>query len=300
MVVSQDQRTAFDIFAKRKTREAAVARIERLSTVFEQREGRRWHSVGNAWTRLHYGADFDLAIPLANQTALSLVFVQSSDHNTGGPPPALGGGATDQHLIYEGLSRVAADAVLAGAGTMYSEAFFSVWHPEVVAVRRAFGLPRHPAQIVVSKQGRLDFNTLLFNVPDVPVFLIAGNECVSRHLSSLRARPWIRRIPLVADNLGPAIDHLRVAEGIRRISAIGGRFTASRLVDAGLAQDLYLTTTSRVGGEPGTPWYSGATPPGLAVITKKQWVDDGRPIVFEHISITSHQPSSSAYQPLDG
>jgi hypothetical protein len=39
--------------------------------------------------------------------------------------------ATDKHLIYEGLSRAAADAVLAGAATVRAgDIVFSVWHPE--------------------------------------------------------------------------------------------------------------------------------------------------------------------------
>jgi riboflavin biosynthesis pyrimidine reductase len=277
---------AFEHFANRKTREAAIAHIEPLSTVFDRTEGRRWRSIGNAWTRWHYGGDFNLVEPAESQTAISLVFVQSSNHNTGGVPAALGGGATDQHLIYEGLSRVSADAVLAGAGTIYPQAFFSVWHPELVALRRALGLPRHPAQLVVSQRGRLDFDALLFNVPAVPVFLIAGDECLSHQASSLRARPWIRHISLLAGDLRPVVERLRVNEGIGRISAVGGRFTASRLVDAGLVQELYLTTTSREGGEPGTPWYTGANPPGLEVMTKKQWRDHGSTVVFEHSLIT--------------
>ena len=138
----------------------------------------------------HYGGEFGLAVPDEGQTALSLVFVQSKDGNTGGTDPStLGGGATDKHLIYEGLSRVAADAVLAGAGSVHADAFFSVWHPELVTLRASLGLRRHPAQIVVSKRGGLDFGALLFNVPDVPVFLIGGDECVARHASaSARAR----------------------------------------------------------------------------------------------------------------
>ena len=128
-----------------------------------------------------------MCVQADEQTAMSLVFIQTKDGNTGGPNPgAFGGGATDQHLIYEGLSRVAADAVLAGAGSVHRNAFFSVWHPELVALRASLDLPRHPAQIVVSKRGRLDFDALLFNVPDVRVFLIAGDECIARHES---ARP---------------------------------------------------------------------------------------------------------------
>ncbi|HKE87935.1 MAG TPA: dihydrofolate reductase family protein [Vicinamibacterales bacterium] len=280
----------FEDFAVAKTREVARARIEQLSTVFETDKASRSRAIGNAWTRKHYGGDFTLVEPPANQTALSLVFVQSKNRNTGGGDPALlGGGATDKHLIYEGLTRVAADAVLAGAGTLYADAFFSVWHPELVSLRRDLGLPRHPAQIVVSKRGRLDFNVLLFNVPDVTVFLIAGDESMPRNMTELAMRPWIRQIPLTTEDLRPVLDRLRIQHGIGRISAVGGRFTASRLVDAGLAQDLYLTTTSREGGEPGTPWYSGDTRPSMDVITKKQWTDDGSVLVFEHFMIADRR-----------
>lgn len=282
--VTGRQRSAFGEFAARKTLEAATAGIERLSTIVDGRR-MRGLSIGNAWTRMHYGGDFHL--PAEDEgTALSLVFVQSNDGNTGGGDPGvLGGGDTDKHLIYEGLSRVAADAVLAGAGTVYPDAFFSVWHPELVALRHALGLPRHPAQIVISKQGQLDVDALLFNIPDVPVFLIGGDACWKCHRSWLDAHPWVRYVPLVEGDVRQALTRLR-GNGIRRISAIGGRFTASRLVDAGLAQDLYLTTTADDGGEAGTPWYSGATPPRIDVVEKKQWIDHGKPITLEHILIS--------------
>ena len=97
--------------------------------------------------------------------------------------------------------RVAADAVLAGAGSVHRDAFFSVWHPELVALRGSLGLPRHPAQIVVSKRGRFDFAARLFNVPDVRVFLIAGDECIARHETAIHARPWVRVIRVDGDDL---------------------------------------------------------------------------------------------------
>jgi len=280
--------SAFDEFAAKKTREALAARLESLSPVFDRPGTAPRVAVGNAWTRQHYGGDFDLVAPPAGETALSLVFVQSSDGNTGAEDPStLGGGPTDKHLIYEGLSRVAADGVLAGATTVRGNTFFSVWHPELVALRGILGLPRHPAQMVISKRGRLDFDALLFNVPDVPVFLIARDEGLAERTAWLRARPWIQHIPLIDDNLAAALDRLRADHGIQRISAVGGRNTASRLVDAGVVQDLYLTTAARPGGEAGTPWYLGATAPALDVITRKQWMDAGSPVVFEHLLIAS-------------
>jgi riboflavin biosynthesis pyrimidine reductase len=283
----------FEDFAGRKTRAAATARIERLATVFDVRDAARTRGVGNAWSETHYGGEFGLVVPAEARTALSLVFIQSKDGNTGGlDPEAFGGGATDKHLIYEGLSRVAADAVLAGAGSIHADAFFSVWHPELVALRASLCRGRHPAQIVVSKRGLLDLDALLFNVSIVRVFLIAGNECLERHAPALRARPWIRVVPLSGDDLRSALDHLRIEEGIQRISAVGGRFTATRLVDAGLAQDSYLTTTVHAGGEAGTPWYSGASPPRLIVLTKKQWMDGASRVLFEHLLLTNERRRS--------
>jgi riboflavin biosynthesis pyrimidine reductase len=286
--------TAFQRIVEDKTREASIASIECLSTAFDRREDAGLQGIGSPWSRLHYGGEFGLVRASRSRTAVSLVFVQTKNGNTGGPnPSAFGGGATDQHLIYEGLSRVAADAVLAGAGSVHRTAFFSVWHPELIALRASLGLRRHPAQIVVSKRGRVDVDALLFNVPAVPVFLIAGDECIARHAPAIRTRPWVRLISMTGADLGPAFEALRVEEGIQRISAIGGRVTATQLVDAGLIQDIYLTTTSLEGGEPGTPWYSGTNSPQLAAITSKEWHENGSRVVFEHFLITGHRESSS-------
>jgi len=277
---------SFDDIAAARTRDAAAARIESLSNVCARDSTDDVSGIGNAWTRDHYGGDFEITMPPEGDTAVSLVFVQSRDGNTVAADPAsLGGGATDKHLIYEGLSRVAADAVLAGAGSVYRAAFFSVWHPELVALRQALGLPRHPAQVVISKHGHLDFDALLFNVPGVPAFIVTGEDVIADRVEWLRARPWIHAIRLVGDDLRSAVGQLRLTFGIGRISAIGGRFTASRLADAGLVQDLYLTTTSHQGGEPGTPWYSGANPPRLELVTRKEWRDRGSAVAFEHFRV---------------
>jgi riboflavin biosynthesis pyrimidine reductase len=274
-------------FARHKTREALSARIERLSTVFDDC-GRSPHTraIGNAWSAMHYGGGFCLVDQPPEGPALSLVFVQSKDGNTGGADPGtLGGGATDEHLIYEGLSRVAADAVLAGAGSLHPKAFFSVWHPQLVALRAALGLPRHPAQIVISQRGTIDLTTLLFNVPEVPVILLAGDECISRHGAALRLRPWIQLIRLDDDDLRSTLHQLRRKHNLRRISAIGGRSTATHLVDLKLAQDIYLTTTARNCGHPGTPWYSGTPWPQLTPLSEKEWSDGGLRVVFQHMLI---------------
>ena len=79
---------AFQRFSAYKTREAAIASIERLSTAFDRRDELGLPGIGNAWSRLHYGSEFSLVRPSQSQTAVSLVFIQTKDGNTGGPNPS--------------------------------------------------------------------------------------------------------------------------------------------------------------------------------------------------------------------
>ena len=287
-------------FVDEKTREAERSTIPTLRTLSDCSAGRAVRKLGTAWSRERYDGDFYLFDPPDGLPALSLVFVQSLDGNTvTGHPEQLGGGPADTHLIYEGLSRVAADGVLAGAASAAgANAFFSVWHPEMVALRRDLGLPRHPAQIVMTNNGRVNLDALLFNVPEVPVFLIAGPACRSSVEKAVANRPWITIVPIVAHSTRDTFAHLRRDHALSRISVIGGRTTASALVDAGLVQDLHLTTAPRTGGKPHTPWYAGQRPPLLDVVVKKE--ESGpKPVIFEHLAIGAPRTSTPAgsYQP---
>jgi riboflavin biosynthesis pyrimidine reductase len=125
---------------------------------------------------------------------ISVVFVQSVGGNTeADDPSALGGGETDKHVIYEGLSRVSADAVMAGARNVrHGTVMFSVWHPELVELRRTFGKQRHPVQIVVTSSGELPIEDgLLFNAADVRVVILTANRAATTLAGRVRTRPWI-------------------------------------------------------------------------------------------------------------
>jgi len=73
--------------------------------------------------------------------------------------------------------------------------------------------------------------------------------------------------------------------GIARISCIGGRAIARQLIDAGLVQDLYVTTSAKEGGEPGTPLYPGALKGELVVRKRGTGPDEG--VVFDHLQLGS-------------
>ena len=278
-----DPAADYPAFAAEKGRAALESSVGHLITE-ELRTGDGLINIGNAWTRDHFDDGFWMSPVPRDFPAVSLVFVQSREGNTAADNPSdLGGGDTDLHLIYEGLSRAAADAVLAGAATASGRVFFSVWRPEIIALRESLGLPRHPAQVVLTREGHLDLDaTLLFNVPSVPVFIVAGERALDRVARPAAERPWITLMPLEHEDLRTSI--ARLSEyGIRRISAIGGATTASALIDAGVVQDLYLTTSAVTAGVEGTPFYTGpAQVRRRLIVRKRSGADVQPPIVFEH------------------
>ena len=251
----------FDEYCRGKERAALAATLYPYKTVAPA-ERFDLEKIGNAWTRHLFDGDFlrstacESDLPLTN-----LVFVESQEGNTvADDPSTLGGGATDKHLIYEGLSRIDADAVLAGASTARSnDLVFSVWHPELVSLRLARGRARHPAQVVVCSRSALPIETaLMFQEPSLAVYLITTSDAVSSLHLQVMTHGWIQVIdggqPL---SMRRALRELKT-RGVNTVSAVGGRTTARTLLSERVVQDLYLTTSATSAGRPGTPLIDGA------------------------------------------
>jgi riboflavin biosynthesis pyrimidine reductase len=218
---------------------------------------------------------------------VSLVFVQSREGNTvADDPSTLGGGETDKHLIYEGLSRATADAVLAGASTARGEeTVFSVWHPQLVALRHASGKSRHPAQVVVTASADLPFDRgLMFTTPELAVVIGAVSRVVESVRERLRERLWIE----VVDGGDPlsmtAVMRYVHDRGLRVISAVGGRQTAASLIREGLVRDLYLTTSAISAGEPDTPLHIDQAL-RLEALVEKEGLGTETGVRFQHLEI---------------
>ena len=279
----------FAAFERRKEQAALDAALPPYVTAFDDHEPAAM-AIGSAWSRALFDGHFYTSPPPAQtRPACTLVFVQSKDGNTGGRnPTALGGGETDKHLIYEGLSRVAADAVMSGAETIRrGDIIFSVWHPELAGLRASLGKPRHPTQIVATLSGVDLDRGILFNVPAIPVVVITVGPVAALLQNALAARPWITPVVMErASDLGSAFDHLGQL-GIERVSCVGGRRIAAQLIDAGLVQDLYLTTSPSNGGEPDTPIHPG--PLDGRVLVRKFGTGAETGVTFEHISLTGRR-----------
>ena len=279
-----DWRSRFDALEARKTVDAIAATIEPFTTELD-RPGAALVAIGNAWSRRMFDGPFHVSAPSDTLPATNLVFVQSRDGDTVATDPStLGGGDADQHLIYEGLSRVAADAVLGGHATIRDgDLVLSVWHPELVALRAELGLPRHPMQVVATRRG-VDLDVgLMFNLPELRVMALTVARGAAAMRDGLAARPWIT--PVVIDDphdLPGAFRRLR-ALGVRRMSCIGGRTLAEQLLDARLVDDLYLTTSPVSAGEPHTPFYSKAL--DARAIVRKHGTGADAGVVFEHLTL---------------
>jgi riboflavin biosynthesis pyrimidine reductase len=259
--------------------------LNRLVTIEDRSKDYPLTSFGNEWSRKYYDGPFHVFAPPPDLPAISLVFVQTRDGNTGASNPAdLGGGPTDKYLLYEGLTRVGADAVLAGAASAGHHVFFTITHPELATLRRDLGLPQHPIQMVISNAGNVDLSSRTLSTPDARAFLLAGAEGMRKLSGEVSRRPWITMVP-IANDLPGVFRRLKKEHGIARISAIGGRITATKLIDAGLVQDIYLTTSTIDGGESNTPWYVGTHPPRVETIVRKREVAVESPILFEHLAI---------------
>jgi riboflavin biosynthesis pyrimidine reductase len=272
----------FAALAERKTRQAAAARLSPLETLVDEPPP-GFEPLGNPWTRRLFGGDFYLAPERFTVPAVSLASVQSPDDNRAADPPALGG-ETSWHLVHEGLARVAADAVLAGAGTIRGrDVVFSIWRSELVDLRDVMRLPRHPVQIVATLEGLSFDQTLLLNVPELPVVLLTVRACAARMEPELARRPWIRTVEMDDPaGLRPAFERLR-AMGLTRIACVGGRTIARALLAAGVVQDLYLTTSAQSGGHAGTP--PPPRPPAGRIVVRKRGTGPDAGVVFEHVAL---------------
>jgi riboflavin biosynthesis pyrimidine reductase len=285
-VQSPDWSARFADYELLKTTEARAAMLEPYATERDDPPD-TLSVIGNAWSRAMFGGLFYVShAPSPDLPATNLVFVQSRDGNTvTADPSLLGGGDADKHLIYEGLSRVAADAVLSGARTVHGgRLVLSVWRPELVALRTAMALPRHPIQIVATLQGIDLDDGLMFNVPEVRVIIITVPRAAAAMRHQVKTRPWISTVVMDdPSGLPGAFRELRRG-GVERLSCIGGRTLARPMLDAGLVQDVYLTTGTKEGGEPGTPFYD--KPLHGREVVRKRGTGADQGVIFEHVMLT--------------
>jgi len=278
----------FEQYVQRREQEALAAALPPYETVTD-RAGAHMRRIASPWTEaLFDGAFYRSASPAQpGLPIVNLVFVRSREGNTiAATPQLLGGGHTDKHLIYEGLSRVDADAVLSGATTARARSLvLSVWHPELVKLRLSLGKPRHPMQVVVTSAGDLHFDEgLMFQEPDLRACLMAPSSAVVQLRDRAAKTPWVEVIdagqPL---SMRRGLQQL-AARGVAVVTAIGGRRTAQSLIEERTVTDLYLTTSPISAGQPDTPFYAGPDLP-VDLVVEKRGTGPETGVRFEHLRV---------------
>jgi riboflavin biosynthesis pyrimidine reductase len=197
-----------------------------------------------------YGGDFGLARPL-----LYANFVSSLD-GVVALPGAFESGAVvsadsepDQFVM--GLLRAAADAVWIGAGTFRAGAG-SLWHPEAAfpaaresfaQLRKQLSLRPHPLLVVVTASGHVDTGQPA--LADCLVLTTPQGE--SRLRGKLPSGARVAVLEAGHFDCRAMLDLLR-AEGLRVILSEGGPSLVGQLLDAGVLDELFLTTSPRILG----------------------------------------------------
>jgi riboflavin biosynthesis pyrimidine reductase len=116
--------------------------------------------------------------------------------------------------------------------------------PELDEFRRRRGLPRYPRIVVYSVFGRLPLGNLVFRTPGVQVIVVTGerggDELLRRGDTGLTK--IVEPIPTMAA-LRRAHERLAAEHGVRYLACEGGMTVLRALRQAGVLDEVFLTTT---------------------------------------------------------
>jgi len=265
----------FRDYCRHKEEAALSASLAGLTTIAEESGGADLLSFGNPWTRRLFDGDFHRSAGPASPELPSVSLIVTEEGLLGTTVP---------HLLHEGLTRVDADAVLGGIGAPGSgDQICSVWHPELVKLRSERGLPRHPAQVLVTNTCDVAFDRcLLFHEPSLQVIVVTRTSLAATARARLREYPWVEVIgagdPL---DLRAALTQLR-DRGMAVVSAVGGRRIATSLLDAGLVTDLYVTVREPASAASALSFYNGPPLVRRRLLSKAGRGPEGA-VRFEHL-----------------
>ncbi len=180
-------------------------------------------------------------------------------------PQRPGGGDISGHSAHDralmGLLRAAADAVVAGAGTLRAEPKH-IWTPAHIfpplaaayaALRAALGQPEPPLNVLVTARGDLDLSLPVFTAGQAPVLLVTTTEgaaALRRHAVPLGVQitEVAERGPLAARAVLAAVS---AARPCHRILLEGGPHLLGDFLAEGLLDEQFLTLAPQLAGRDG-------------------------------------------------
>ena len=154
----------------------------------------------------------------------------------------------DRALFHE--LRLAADAVLVGAGTIRAEGYGRlIREPSRRAVREQRGLPPEPLAAIVSASLRIDPSIPLLAEREARVVILTPSN---GELTGAAAQlDYVRAAREGTLDLTAALGELSARFGVQALLCEGGPHLALELLAAGLLDELFLSVSPRLaGGEP--------------------------------------------------
>jgi len=183
----------------------------------------------------------------ADRPFLYLNMVASADGRASVEGRTAGLGSEPDTLLLTEL-RALAEAVLIGTGTIRAEGYGRlVRNAERVARREAAGLAPTPTAVLISRSFDVPWGAPLFAAADQPVILYTGADGAPPQV----AAPL--EVVRLEDPAPPAMMADLRSRGIRSLLCEGGPTLNSALLEAGVVDELFLTLSPQLAGEPGAP-----------------------------------------------
>ena len=157
------------------------------------------------------------------------------------------GDEADLEMLLE--LRTLADAVLIGTGTLRAEGYARlVGSAERREHRRALGISGDPLAVLLSRGLELPWDAGLLAAPEQPVLVYTGENAPEPPQT---AAP-VEVVRLADPSPAAALADLR-SRGVRALLCEGGPTLNRALLAAGLVDELFLTLSPQITGEPGAP-----------------------------------------------
>lgn len=166
------------------------------------------------------------------------------------------GTEVDHYLLRQ--LRMNADAVLSGAGTVRNDDVIITTHRHLQERRAERGQSRNPLSVVVTRSCAFSDDVLtkkrFFQRTDLQRLIVTTPRAAADDIARVRARGV--EVEVVDADGGGEVDLdgllrlLREQRGAHRVLCEGGPTLLAALARRGLLDELFVTTTMRLGGDP--------------------------------------------------
>lgn len=167
-------------------------------------------------------------------------------------------------------TRAAADAVLAGRGTVEADNMsMGLSAKDLRDARKANGRPPVPLRVMVSNSGRVDLDGKVFSYSASPLVVFSTSRMPERLRAGVVRRADLFLFPGEIVDLSGALQILRADFGVKHLVCEGGGTLLRALVEWDLVDGVRLTVAPRVFGGSSAPTLTGL--PGDFLLPQREF-----------------------------